>query len=210
MKQVGGARWACRAGRALPPPQLPPPDAPQHARADVRRQAVARSLALHQVVPQPPQDWTGAGLAKVKHLPGRVGEVRASWSEQQQLALDGGSSHPAAAAQRRAPSPAPASKRVPPPTPNTRTWACPRLRHSTVSRRGPTRPPDFALMNTTSGVSATSGPTYLLVPTRYSAGILRGVGGVAWVGSGGLVGGVGGAGGCRASEAWITSKRPRL
>lgn len=53
------------------------------------------------------------------------------------------------------------------------TCAWPSALNSTVSRRGPTRPPLLALMNTMSGVSATSGPMNVFVPTRYSAGILQ-------------------------------------
>jgi hypothetical protein len=53
------------------------------------------------------------------------------------------------------------------------TCAWPRLRKSTVRRRGPTRPPLLALMKAMRGVSATPGPTNGLAPTRYSAGILR-------------------------------------
>jgi len=56
--------------------------------------------------------------------------------------------------------------------PKRTTCACPRLLNNTVSRRGPTRPPLLALMNTIKGVSAMPGPTNCLQPTKYSAGIL--------------------------------------
>lgn len=54
----------------------------------------------------------------------------------------------------------------------TRTWEWPMAWQRTSARRGPARPPERELMNTSSGLSGSAEPRNSFVPRRYSCGIL--------------------------------------